>query len=310
MEIESRKVIGLDRRAPRRVRKTWLRKAINTVSNLPVMVLSLMPFIFDGLRAEARSIRVTRRTIELAQLPVAFDGMTLAFLTDWHCSAQTPPEFLERVVAATNELKPDLILLGGDYITEGLDYIRPVQQVLRPLHASLGVYAVLGNHDYWVDRDAVAAMLQEIGIVDVTNSGRWITRGGSRLRIAGVGDLWEDRPDLHAALAGVKENERAILLSHNPDFVMRLRDPRVGLVLSGHTHGGQIHLPRLGPVITNSRYGRRLVGGLVAFDTFQVYVSRGLGTVMVPMRRECPPEIALLTLRVKAEPANPKQAIA
>ena len=296
MEIESEKSIGLEKRSARRPRPRP-HVGINDVLEYPVRALNWVPFVLDGLRAEARRITVTRQTIEIARLPSAIDGLTLAFLTDWHCSPHSPPEFLARVVAETNRLRPDLILLGGDYVTRGVSYIGPVQQVLRPLHAPLGVYSVLGNHDYWDDPEAILTALKEIGIADVTNSGRWLTRGGSRLRIAGVGDLWEDKPDLHAALAGVKENETSILLAHNPDFVMQLHDPRVGLVLSGHTHGGQIHLPRFGPLVTNSRYGRRLVSGLVTFDTFQLYVSRGLGTVLVPMRYKCPPEIVLLTLR-------------
>ncbi len=140
-------------------------------------------------------------------------------------------------------------------------------------------------------------MLGEAGVVEVSNAGRWVHLNGSRIRIAGVGDLWQDKPDLRAALAGTQADDVTILLSHNPDFAMRIQDPRVKLVLSGHTHGGQVRLPRIGPVITNSRYGKRLVSGLVPFDSFQLYVSRGLGTVVVPLRYQCPPEIVLLTLR-------------
>lgn len=134
----------------------------------------------------------------------------------------------------------------------------------------------------------------------MVNGGRWLQRGEARLRIAGVGDMWEDRPDLNRALDGAKETDTTILLSHNPDYTVKIRDPRVKLVLAGHTHGGQICLPRIGPVITNSRYGRRFVSGRVDLGAFQLYTSRGVGTVVAPMRMNCPPEVVLLTLRSKS----------
>ncbi len=304
MEIESKKFIeqekhlngrgAFGRSAPERK-----EKSVDPIFFLPIKVLAHLPFLTTRARAEARSISVTRQAIELPQLPAAFEGMSIAFLTDLHCSPQTPPDFLARVVEETNRLKPELVLLGGDYTSRGTAYLRPVAEVLGRLEAPRGVYGVLGNHDYWEDPAAVRAALRQSGIVDLTNAGRWVNVNGSRIRIAGVGDLWQDVQDLHAALAGVKESDAVILLSHNPDYAMRLKDKRVGLVLSGHTHGGQIRLPRIGPVITNSQYGRRLVSGLVSFDSFQLYTSRGLGTVIVPLRYQCPPEIALFTLKRK-----------
>ncbi len=274
-----------------------LNEGIHALMSLPLQMLVRLPWVTDRAKEEAHSISVTRTVIELRRLPPAFDGMTIAFLTDLHCSRITPPSFLARVVDETNRLKPDLILLGGDYVTRGAKYAQPVAEVLRQLAAPLGCYGVLGNHDCRYDPEAIRQALKQAGIVDVTNSGHWLALDGSRIRIAGVGDLWEDEQDLGAALSGTRANDVAILLSHNPDFSMELADPRVGLVLSGHTHGGQIRLPGVGPVITNSKYGKHLASGLVSFGSFQLYVSRGLGTVLVPLRYQCPPEVALLTLR-------------
>ncbi len=273
-----------------------LPRAVVRLAVLPIKALLRVPSIAARVQAETWSVRTTRSVVELPHLPSAFEGATAAFLTDFHCGPLTPPAYLHRVVDETDRLEPDVIVLGGDYVTRGADHVRPVIRILRRLRAPLGVYGVLGNHDYRDDPEVMRSALKRAGVVDVTNSGCWLTRDGSRIRIAGVGDLREDKQDLPAALAGVKEGDAVILLSHNPDFAMSLTDRRVGLMLSGHTHGGQIRLPGLGPLMTRSRYGRYLVSGLVSFDTFQLYISRGLGTVGIPLRYQCPPEVALLTL--------------
>lgn len=261
---------------------------------MPVRIVGQLPVVTASARAEARSISITRTALDMRQWPSAFDGLTVAFLTDLHCSRLTPPAFLAQVVEETNRLKPDVILLGGDYVTRHPRYIRPMAEVLSKLKAPLGLYSVLGNHDNIVSPDMIRSALRQAGAVDVNNGGRWLSLGGDRVRIAGVGDMWEDKPNLQAALSGTTEEDAVILLSHNPDYAVHLTDRRVRLMLSGHTHGGQILLPRIGAVMTNSSYG--LVSGLIDFDTFQLYVSRGLGTVVVPMRYRCPPEIAFLTL--------------
>jgi predicted MPP superfamily phosphohydrolase len=264
---------------------------------LPVRVVARLPLLTTKAYEEARSISITQTSIGMRQWPSALDGMRVAFLSDMHASPQTPCDFIERVVDETNRLQPDLILLGGDYVTRGTEYIRPMAEVLGRLRAPLGVFAVMGNHDYRAGPALIRSALKQVGIVDVTNSGRWLRLDGSRLRIAGVGDLWHDQQDLKTALSGVTDNDPVILLSHNPDYAMRLTDRRVDLVLSGHTHGGQIRLPGVGPLITNSKYGTRLLNGLVTLDSLQLYVTRGVGTVVVPLRYGSPPEIALLTLR-------------
>lgn len=276
-----------------------LKEVLGEIACLPLTAFAALP-VTTPARREARTITVTRQEIELPRLPFPFDGLSIAFLSDLHCGPLTPPEFLRTVMDETNGLRPDLVLLGGDYVTSGTAYIRPVAEVMRRLRAPLGLYGVLGNHDYWTAPAAVRAALRSAGITDITNGGHWLAASGSRLRIAGVGDLWQDEQDLETALAGATKDDTVVLLSHNPDFAIGLHDPRVKLMLAGHTHGGQIHVPGIGAVITNSRYGRRLVSGLIPFDSFQLFVSRGIGTVVVPLRFHAPPEIALLTLRRRA----------
>ncbi len=249
---------------------------------------------------QARRLEITRRELRVSRLPASFEGMTVAFLSDLHCSAQTPPAFLERVMVETNRLAPDLILLGGDYITRGTRYLEPIQDLLAQLRAPLGKFGVLGNHDFETDVRAVKAMLARAGVAELTNRNAFVTRHGERLILAGVGDMWRDTQDLDAALRGVDAHEGAILLSHNPHYAKRIADPRVSLVLSGHTHGGQVQPPRAGAWYANSRMGKFFVIGETRGATFPLYVSRGLGTVVLPVRYNCPPEISLLTLRAPA----------
>ena len=139
--------------------------------------------------------------------------------------------------------------------------------------------------------------LAENGLTELTNTGVWLERGGSRLRLCGVDDWATGRPDLRRALGDTRLGDACLLLSHNPDFVEHIRDPRVDLVLSGHTHGGQVVLPLIGAPVTASRYGQKYVHGLVQGPSARVYVSRGVGTIGPPVRFGCPPEVTLLTLR-------------
>jgi predicted MPP superfamily phosphohydrolase len=138
--------------------------------------------------------------------------------------------------------------------------------------------------------------MKRAGIEELTNRGVWLKRNGGRLRLAGVDDLWEGTPDLSAALGDATARDACILLSHNPDFAETLTDQRVGLVLSGHTHGGQVAIPGYGAPVVPSRYGMKYARGLVEAPATQVYVTAGVGMTILPVRANCRPEIGLLTL--------------
>jgi predicted MPP superfamily phosphohydrolase len=252
--------------------------------------------------AEAASVGVSCRRVAVPRLPEAFAGKTVALLTDLHHGPFNSLDFIRAIVARTNALRPDLIALAGDYIqNDPRPYLRPCFEALGGLAAPLGVYAVPGNHDhYWGSVRETRAAMCDHGIRDLTNAGCWVEQDGRRLRLAGVDDLWHGGPDLEAALADTTAADACLLLCHNPDFVETIRDPRVGLVLSGHLHGGQIRLPGLGAPWIPSRYGQKYLAGLVRTEWTQVFVSRGLGTVGLPLRLGSPPEINLLTL----EPAS------
>lgn len=246
--------------------------------------------------AEACGFEITKPTLTLPKLPAAFDGLRIAFLTDLHHGPYTDLPFVTSAVRATLALNPDLILLGGDYCLREAKYIRPVFDVLKSLSAPLGVFGVLGNHDYAHGETETRREMRRAGIEELTNGGVWVRRGGERVRLAGVDDLWWGKPDAGVALGESTADDAVLMLSHNPDYCETLRDPRVGLVLSGHTHGGQVRVPGMVNPFIPSRYGEKYSHGLVEAPTTRVYVSRGLGATGLPVRYNCPPELTLISL--------------
>jgi uncharacterized protein len=245
---------------------------------------------------EAKWCRVAEHTIVLPNLPTAFRGTRVALLTDIHHGPFVPLVYIRHVVELTNSLKPDLVLLGGDYVSRSSRYIWPCIETLAGLEARLGRFAVLGNHDHWESAPASNRALARANITQTDNTGFWVEQDGARLRICGVGDLWCDRQFPAPALGNATDADAVIMLSHNPDFAERLHDRRVGLILSGHTHGGQVVVPGYGAPIVPSQFGQKYLHGLVQGPACQVFVSRGVGTVSPPVRFFCPPEVVLLTL--------------
>lgn len=253
---------------------------------------------------ETEQERVMRMPIQIPNLPPAFAGTTIAFLSDIHHSQVVPRAYLERVVARTNDLKPDFILLGGDYVTagpkyqplRGRHYIDPCFEILKELRAPGGQFGVTGNHDTWAGLDLIHAGMRRAGICDLTNRGGWLERHGGRLWLCGLGDLATQNQDLPAALVQTTPDDAVLLLTHNPDFAQYVRDPRVGHVLSGHTHGGQIVLPFIGAPLVPSGFGQKYRYGLVQAPRTKIYITSGIGVLPFPFRFNCPPEIALLTL--------------
>ena len=271
-------------------RRRWIRR----VAIGSVIVGGAYPFL------EAKWCRVRRSTVTLPNLPRSFEGTTVAFVSDVHHGPFVPRGYVRSIVERTNALKPDLVLLGGDYCHHGPEFIAPVLEELGKLKAPMGRFAVLGNHDHWDGLEESVDGLEAAGIPLLRNSGEWVEKGRGRLRIGGVGDLWCDRPDVARALGDATDRDASILLSHNPDVAETLRDPRVGLMLSGHTHGGQVVVPLYGPPILPSAFGRKYAHGLVRGPSCSVFVSRGVGTISPPVRLFCPPEIVLITLTGRA----------
>jgi predicted MPP superfamily phosphohydrolase len=201
-----------------------------------------------------------------------------------------------------NDLRPDLVALTGDYISHSRDYIATCARALGRLRAAHGVFAVLGNHDHWTDGAMMRDALADQGIRVLCNESTRIERGHSHIRLAGVDDLMVKRDDLRQALEETSWYETRILLSHNPAIIREAARAGVDLVLSGHTHGGQINWRLLTGRKDRKiarwlrRPSRRLMRGHAQLGSTQLYVNRGLGTVIVPLRYGCPPEITLLEI--------------
>lgn len=239
------------------------------------------------------SIEHTR--IQLSRLPEAFDGFRVVQLSDVHHGPFSSREQIEQAVETANRLKPDIIALTGDYISKERHYAAPCAEMLGRLEARHGVYAVLGNHDHWTDAALITDLFRAEGIKVLINEGMRFEQNGAAFWLAGVDDTMVGLEDIALALAGSSGNEMKLLLAHNPVVLRRAARAGVDLVLSGHTHGGQVAIR--GERSASGRTRRRLLKGLGRQGNTQIYVNRGLGTVVLPIRYGCPPEISLLELR-------------
>ena len=255
---------------------------------------------------ETRLFRVSRRSLVINHLPAALHGLRVVQLTDIHHGPTLSLDYIRRVIDAANALGPDLVLLTGDYVYRSDAYIEPVVAELSRLGGKIGVVGVLGNHDWWHDAAHARDAFERASIPLIDNTRLFVStdrrivrdRPGDGLCIAGVGDLWEDQTLFDEALGGVAEGMPRLLLSHNPDVAedTRLMRHRVDLMLSGHTHGGQCWVPGLGTPITPSKFGSKYASGLVQGPSCRVFVSRGIGTTILPMRFAIPPEISVIDL--------------
>lgn len=268
----------------------WLSRRAALKSLLATAIGATTGAAAYGLSYERHHLGVTEADLPVAGLPRALDGMRIAFLTDIHHSRMVPAEDVAAAVAMANAAGPDLVVLGGDYVTWGdRGFVEPVAELLAPLRAAHGIYAVLGNHDD--DRDMPSALARRHIAVLKDQRTRLIVNG-EPLELVGI-RFWTRR---HADVARVVRRARGtvLLLAHDPRRLTQASALGVPAVLSGHTHGGQIVLPGLGAI---ARREFPVVSGLGRRQDTSIFVSRGVGTVYVPVRLNCPPEVAVLTLR-------------
>ena len=234
--------------------------------------------------------RITR-DVTVRGLPPALDGLRIGMITDVHHSAVVPPDDVTRAVTLLKEASPDLVVLGGDYVSFfDRNYVAPVAELLSPLaSAPNGAFAVLGNHDD--ERETPAALLSR-GFNVLKDQRTSLTINGERLDLAGIRFWTRSASEVAGVLKGT--GGTTILLAHDPRRLAEAASLDVQLVLSGHTHGGQVIVPGIGAVA-----GRKfpVLSGYAMRENTALFVSRGVGTVYVPIRINCPPDVAVLTLR-------------
>ncbi len=245
--------------------------------------------------SEPYLLTIEHHPIYLPRLPHAFEGFRIVHLSDFHHSPFTSKQQIERAVETANRLQPDIIALTGDYISHDRQFAAPCAELLGRLQARHGVFAVLGNHDHWTDAALITDLFRAEGITVLVNQGMRFVLRDEAIWLAGVDDTMVGLEDLPLALAGARESEMKLLLAHNPIILRRAARAGIDLVLSGHTHGGQVTLRSERGASGKPR--RRLLRGLGRQGETQIYVTRGLGTVVLPIRYGCPPEVSLLELR-------------
>jgi len=230
-------------------------------------------------------------------IPESFDNVRIVFLTDIHHGRFFSRSRVRKVVDLANKLNAQMILLGGDYVEGSPDYIEGCFEELGNLSTELGVYGVLGNHDHWQGARKTREAMAKHGILSIDNNAFWIQKNGQRIRIGGVGDHCEDVQRLGITTDKTLESDFVLLVSHSPDYAMDITGDKVDLLLSGHTHGGQITLFGLYAPKVPSRYGQKFRTGKKMVNSIWVIVSNGIGAVMLPIRFFARPQMVIIQLK-------------
>lgn len=269
--------------------------------SLAVIILFLGGIVFWAFFIEPNRLVIREQTIRIDNWPQQLNGLRIAVIADIHAGAPFIDEKkLRLIVQRTNELRPDLIVILGDYMT-GNGRVRHTMEpevfapILKDLTAPLGVYSVLGNHDWWFSGRKVRAGLEQNGIKVLEDEVVQLNARGTSLWLVGLADLWTRPQNVEATINKVPEGVPVIALTHNPDIFPQVSQ-RVPLMLAGHTHGGQVRFPLIGSVVHSSRLGERYEVGHVFENNHHLFVTTGIGTSILPVRFGLPPEIVLLTV--------------
>lgn len=243
---------------------------------------------------ERRLVQVNHYNVPVPRLPASFEGFRIVHLTDLHYGLLVSERYIGEVVDRANKVPRDLTVCTGDYVQDDPSQMDRVFPLLGRLRAPNGVLSTLGNHDSWVGLDKAVGWLERIG-QNLRHRAVYVERNGERIWIGGAGDLNEDIVGMDKAFAGTPPNECKIALAHTPDTADALFKTRIDLMISGHTHGGQVIVPFYGPPILPVR-NKRYASGFVRTRRMNVFISRGIGWGILPIRLNCPPEIAVLAL--------------
>jgi len=260
-----------------------------------ILIIVLLGLFFTAYSfIEPYLIETKDITIQSNQIPVEFDGKRIVFLTDIHYGPFFNINRVNSLVNQTNALKPDMIILGGDYVTNDPASVGPVFTSLSQLKAPLGIYGVLGNND---PKNVSIQAMENAGITYIGNNAVWIGNNSSGIRVGGVADMDTDVPNQLPILQGVTPEDFVILVSHKPDYFPKVSKSKVDLVLAGHTHGGQITFFGLYSLFINSQYGQEYVTGVKKLGNDTMIISNGIGMVWAPVRFFARPQIIVITLK-------------
>jgi uncharacterized protein len=274
---------------PRRPKSRW-RVFFATI---PVLIAALAIWAFF---IEPNRLTVRHQTIQISEWPKELSGIRIAVISDIHVGSRfIDDDKLRLIVRRTNELQPSLIVILGDYITRDTNPPESFAPILKDLNAPLGVYSVLGNHDWWFDGNRVRAALEANGVRVLDDESTELRLQSGSFWLVGLADLWTRPQRIEQTIAQIPHGRPIIAITHNPDIFPKVPS-RVQLLLAGHTHGGQVRFPLIGTVVQASDYGERYVRGHVFEQNHHLFVTTGIGTSIVPVRFSVPPEIVMLTL--------------
>ena len=242
-------------------------------------------------------LKTTQIEIPHPDIPTSFKGNKIIFLSDIHHGKPFSRNRVKKLVDRINEMNPDIILLGGDYVLGHPKYVEPVMKELGHLIARLGVFSVLGNSDLWQDPIRTKMFMNDYGFHVCENNSFWVRSSDDSIKIGGVGDFMASTQKLDNTVFDLNPDHFCILLFHHPDYLAVLHDERIDLTFSGHTHGGQITFFGLFAFYVPSKYGQKYSYGLIKEGERISFISSGVGTVFLPLRFFCRPEIVEVTLK-------------
>ncbi|MCE5300673.1 MAG: metallophosphoesterase [Spirochaetia bacterium] len=263
------------------------------ISILFLLLLLLPAFML----VEPYTIIVKEYTIVSRDVPSSFDGTVAAFVADIHHGPFFGIDRVKGLVRRLNTIEPDMVLMGGDYVHRDSKYIAPFFEEMKNIKPKLGVFAVLGNHDHWEDAGLCYKKMEDAGITRLDNAAVWVKKGNDRIRIGGVGDLTTDIQDLRPVLDGAKNSDFVILLSHNPDYAEKITTDKIDLILSGHTHGGQLTFFGQWAPLNSTMHGEKYRTGMKTYANFSIIISNGVGTITPPFRLFASPDIVKVVFK-------------